>query len=104
MRIPVPGDGGEGATGRDGLLSYAGEWHALLIGLGAGFASAAAGRYDLAVAVVAVALGGSGAEAAKRKLQGKDVVAETSAEPWYSIAGVGLGVVVAAALAFSGLL
>jgi len=76
---------------RNGAFSYAGEYHAFAIGVGAGAVAALGTNPELAAAVVAVALGGSGVEAARKRLQGKKVVAEVSREPWYAIGGVALG-------------
>jgi len=39
------------------VLSYATEWHALEAGLAVGFMAMLSGRWDLAVPVVAVAIG-----------------------------------------------
>jgi len=81
----------ESDSERNGVFSYAGEYHAFAIGAGAGAVAALGTNPELAAAVVAVALGGSSVEAARNRLKGKKVVEEVSTEPWYSIGGVALG-------------
>lgn len=84
----------ESDTTRDGFLSYAAEWHALVIGLSAGLVAGWSGRTDLAIAVIAAALGGSAVEAGKRRLAGEGVIRDVSAEPWYAAGGVIVGFLV----------
>jgi hypothetical protein len=60
----------ESSTPRDGVLSYAGEWHALVIGIGAGLE----GELDI---VVDLALGERDPETPGEQ--------EVSDEPWYAI-------------------
>jgi len=88
----APDGAREQDTPRGGFLSYAGEWHSLAVGLGAGIAAGTTGRWELAAVVVALALG---MEAGKVK--GADpsapVVGEVRREPWYGLGGVVIGVV-----------
>jgi hypothetical protein len=85
--ISLPDAGTEAETERDGLLSYAGEWHALIIGGGAGFGSAVTGAPEAAGAVALAALG----LRAGKRLRGRGVLAEIRREPWYAIGGTALG-------------
>ena len=48
----------EADSERDGLLSYAGEWHALEVGLLAGFTTAYTGKLELAAIFAGIVLGG----------------------------------------------
>ena len=88
----APDGAKESDTPRPGFLSYAGEWHALAVGLGAGIAAGTTGRWELAAVVVAVALGLKAG-----KVKGADpsapVVGEVRREPWYGLGGVVIGVV-----------
>lgn len=81
----------EGDSDRDGVFSYAAEYHAFLIGLATGAVASVGGQPMLALAVLGVAVGGSGAEWAIKQLKGRGVVTEISREPWYSIGGVVVG-------------
>ena len=73
----------ESASDRDGLLSYATEWHALIIGLGAGLGLGIPG-----VAVVsATALGLKG----MKRISTRKAVQELVQEPWYGIGGSVIG-------------
>ena len=74
----------------DGLLSYASEWHALVIGVGIGVAAAFLGRPELAGGALLLALGVKGAE----KITSQKVLGELSKEPWYGAFGVLAGVAV----------
>lgn len=67
----------------DGLLSYAGEWHSLIIGLGAGLGLGVVG----VAAVAATALGLE----SSRKITNRKAVKELNREPWYGIGGSLLG-------------
>jgi len=80
--------GTEDATEYDGFLSYPGEWHALIIGLGTGFTAAVTGQPIVLAGLVSVALGISGVEIGV-KFRGRGVVNELRREPWY---GVGAGI------------
>jgi len=70
----------------DGVLSYAGEWHALIIGLGTGFTAATLGQPILLAGLFAVALGIEGVEIGKR-FTGRGVANELRREPWYAAGG-----------------
>jgi len=75
----------ESASDRNGLLSYATEWHALIIGLGAGLGLGIPG-----VAVVsATALGLKG----MKRISTRKAVQELVQEPWYGIGGAVIGFV-----------
>lgn len=73
----------EADSQRDGVLSYALEWHALIMGLGAGLASGLAQRPELLVLVVGVALGIKAAPTKKLR--------QLKREPWYAIGGTLIG-------------
>lgn len=87
--------GSEAESQRDGLLSYASEWHALLAGGAAGVVAAFVETPELAVAAAVVALGWAGAD----RFRGRGVASELQREPWYGIGGVALGYVLGYALA-----
>ena len=76
----------EDAHEYDGFLSYAGEWHALIIGLGTGFTAAVLGQPAVLAALFVVALGISGVDVGK-KFKGKGVAHELKREPWYGVGG-----------------
>lgn len=85
----------EDATEYDGFLSYAGEWHALIIGLGTGFTAAVAGQPIVLAGLFTVALGISGVDLGV-KFRGRGVAHELRREPWYAVGGglvayVGMG-------------
>lgn len=87
--------GTEDATEYDGFLSYAGEWHALIIGLSTGFSAAVLGQPVLLAGLFVVALGISGADLGI-KFEGRGVTHELRREPWYACGGglvayVGMG-------------
>lgn len=74
-------------TKRDGLLSYAVEWHALVIGVSIGAAAATTGDMELLMALVAVALG-----VGRVQQQFSETVQEqVLKEPPYALAGVAIG-------------
>jgi hypothetical protein len=77
----------------DGVLSYANEYHALLIGLAAGFAAGVASRPEVAAAVGATALGIQVPGLAKARFEGRGVLKEMRREPWYAIGGNAIGFV-----------
>jgi hypothetical protein len=64
----------------NGPLSTYREYHALIVGLAAGFLSAATGRWELALAAGAVALGVRAAPTGPLE--------EVRREPWYTLAGL----------------
>lgn len=76
----------EAESERDGLLSWAGEWHATTLGAGFGAVGAVLGRPEVAAIGIAGALG---LEAARR-LPGT-VASEIQQEPWYAVGGVVAG-------------
>lgn len=78
--------GTEDAHDYDGVLSYAGEWHALIIGLAAGFTAAVTGQPIVLAGVFSVALGISGVDVGV-KFDGRHVAHELRREPWYGIGG-----------------
>lgn len=82
----LPDGASESDTARDGLLSYASEWHAAILGLGFGAAGGWLGQPEVAGVGIAVALG---LGAAKRVSQ--TVAGELRREPWYAVGGVLLG-------------
>jgi len=89
----------ERATERDGLLSYAGEWHAVALGGGLGVYAALTQDPQLMVALLGLSLGLGSAGEARRQLRkalskiGGDGessgLGQVVREPWYS-AGAGL--------------
>jgi hypothetical protein len=76
----------EDAAEYDGVLSYAGEWHALVIGLSTGLTAAVLAKPTVLVALFVVALGISGVEVG-HKFRGRKVVNEMRREPWYACGG-----------------
>jgi hypothetical protein len=88
--MEVPDASTEAGTDRDGVLSYAGEWHALIVGLAAGFVALQTGFEMLLVVVAAAALG---IEAGKRAGSTSTVKAlgEVRREPWYALGGLLVG-------------
>lgn len=82
----IPDGATEADTERDGLLSYAKEWHALIIGLGIGITLGLAGI----ALTTSVALGLLGLDKARQKL-GRKAVINLKAEPWYGIGGSIIG-------------
>jgi hypothetical protein len=78
----------EDASEPGGFLSYAGEWHALTIGLGAGTTAAVMNQPIILASMIAIALGISGVQG-KRGFKGRGVVNELRREPWYAV-GSGL--------------
>lgn len=94
----APDGAREGDTARGGFLSYAGEWHSLAVGLAAGIGAGTTGRWELAAAVVALALG-----LQSGKMTGADpsapLVGEVRREPWYGLGGVVIGIAAGVLLA-----
>lgn len=73
----------EEGGGYQGFLSYAGEWHSLVLGLGAGFG----GTPGTQQALVAYALGRGG-----RGQLGDDAhIRDVAEEPAYALAGLAVG-------------
>jgi len=75
----------EDASEYNGFLSYAGEWHALVIGLSTGFTAAVLARPVLLAGLFGVALGIKGIQ--RVKFRGRGVVHELRREPWYACGG-----------------
>ena len=73
----------ESDSARDGLLSYAVEWHALIIGLATGVVTALTRRWELAGVVVAIVL-------TVRAAPGK--LSQLRREPWYALGGLVIGI------------
>lgn len=84
--MELPDGATEADTERNGVLSYAGEWHALLLGIGAGLVVAMTGRWEFAALVVAVALGVQAAPTPRLR--------ELTSEPWCAIGGLLIGMVI----------
>lgn len=89
----------EAQTDRDGFLSYAGEFHALAIGLGIGMYAAISKDPELVKAMLAISLGLGGSSEAKRRVRnaldkagveekGESAIGEVVREPWYAAGGV----------------
>lgn len=77
----------EPESGYTGLLSYSAEWHALLLGLSAGITAASTGNTQRVMGVVTAALGlGRGQQSVA-----DTAATELAAEPWYALAGAGIG-------------
>lgn len=97
----------ESDTKRDGFLSYAGEVHALVIGLSVGFASGVAGTYEIAGSLILATFGFKGFDSLRKA--GKEeidegAIGEVRREPWYAAGGAlcGLAVGTVARLAGGG--
>jgi hypothetical protein len=76
----------ESDSARDGLLSYAVEWHALTVGIAVGFVAGVTGRWELAGIAVGIVLGVRAAPAPKKLRQ-------LRREPWYALGGLVIGVI-----------
>lgn len=85
----------EAASDRNGLFSYAGEVHAFLLGVAAGYAAASLDRPEVAGAVMATALGYGGYRQVLKRSgvasKGESAVGEIEREPWYAIGGTIVG-------------
>lgn len=94
--IELPDGKEEADTERSGVLSYAGEWHALLLGGGAGLAAGATGQWQLAVVVASAAFGVGAAVQSDHTVEDPSLpaIGEVQREPWYACAGLLVGVVV----------
>lgn len=97
----------EEATERDGFLSYAGEFHALTIGIGLGIYSGFYKEPGVMAAVVGMSFGLGVAGSAQRRLRKalekagspkelSSVIGEMRREPWYSVGGALIGFVMTA--------
>lgn len=84
---------------RDGAFSYAGEYHALIIGLGMGVYSGITGDIGAMATLIGVALGVSGV--GKLPQFAENVVGEVRKEPWYTVGGV-LGSYIVVKMALEG--
>lgn len=80
----------ESDTKRDGFLSYAGEVHALTLGLAVGLASVITGTYLIAAAFILTSVGYKTANklTGGRGVLTDTVVGEIRKEPWYAVGGV----------------
>jgi hypothetical protein len=88
----------ETGTDYNGALSYAGEFHALALGLAVGFASIASGAPQVAAGVVLATLGLRGSARFSRALskigkkkENSTALGEMRREPWYAVGGVIIG-------------
>jgi hypothetical protein len=88
----------ESDTEYGGFLSYAGEWHALAVGLSVGFGAGVAGRPEVAAGVVGAAFG-LPALTNGVKLRGRFAVKELRREPWYGAGAALIGYAVGAVIA-----
>ena len=77
-------------TEYDGFLSYAGEFHALSIGLSVGVSSAVLETPEIAASVCFLSLGLEGSKKMKERLS-SDVLHEIRREGWYSVGGILIG-------------
>lgn len=83
----LPAGAHEPKSGYTGVLSYSVEWHALMIGLSAGITAATTGDTQRVMGIVTAALGlGRG----QQELS-DTVTSQIVAEPWYVLAGAGIG-------------
>jgi len=73
----------ESGSDRDGLLSYSTEWHAAIIGLGAGL--------GLGVPGVAAITGTALCLTGMKRVSNRKAVQELVKEPWYGIGGSLIG-------------
>lgn len=93
--IEIPDGKTEADTERDGLLSYAGEWHALILGIGAGatYSPTLVGMFLAYVFGKCHLLGilSPGSTGEKCPLKETGHMEDAAKEPGYSIAGVLLG-------------
>lgn len=98
--VELPDGATEADTERDGFLLYAGEWHALVLGGGAGLAAGATGNWQLAVVVASAAFGVGAAVRSKGTVENPSLpaIGEVKQEPWYACAGLLVGTVVGALL------
>ena len=94
MSIPTGGMDAptEDESPRDGLLSYAGEWHSAVIGVATGLVSGLTGVFAFASFLVGAALTESYLAGNPRALR------EVRREPWYALGGLVAGLLVGFAL------
>lgn len=83
--MSLPDGPTEDSTERDGVLSYAGEWHALAIGFAVGFASVVPIPKVRKFVFEIVGLGGDMTRTKAFK--------EAKSESWYAFGGMALGTV-----------
>ena len=91
----------ESETPRNGVLSYAGEFHSLAIGAAIGVYAAIQNQPELVAAMIAVTLGLGASSSAMRRLKKalkksgaggfKNALGEVRREPWYTMAGLAIG-------------
>jgi len=74
----------ESDSARDGLLSYAVEWHALIVGAVVGAVTVLTQRWELAGVTVAIVL-------SVRAAPGP--LSQMRSEPWYALGGLGTGMI-----------
>jgi hypothetical protein len=74
----------ESDSARNGLLSYAVEWHAVIVGFAVGLVAGLTQRWELAGAAVAIIL-------SVRAAPGK--LSQLRREPWYALGGLLLGMI-----------
>lgn len=75
----------------NGLLSYAGEWHSLTMGLFIGFVSGAADRPELMMILLGVFIDEEFTEFSGGKLINKLAKRDIRKEPWYAAGGSLIG-------------
>ena len=68
---------------RNGLLSYATEWHALIIGLGAGLGLGIPGVAAITATALGLKIG--------KRISTRKAIEELTKEPWYGIGGSLIG-------------
>lgn len=83
--------GSEADSDYNGVFSYAGEYHAFIVGLSVGLVSGNLGTPEVALGLMAATLGLKGSEKLSRIIAADVAVAEIRREPWYSIGGVVVG-------------
>jgi hypothetical protein len=99
--LRVHSRGKESETPRDGFLSYAGEFHALAVGIAVGAYAGINDQPELFAAMIGVALGIKTGSAATKRIKKalketgsggfRNALAEVRREPWYTILGLGIG-------------
>lgn len=77
----------EDATDYDGILSYAVEWHAAIIGVAVGATAGTTGDTQLVCGLISTALG----LGRINQQASETVTAHLVNEPWYAIAGIAVG-------------
>jgi len=92
----IPDAKTEAGSDRGGFLSYAGEWHALTVGLSVGLAGGVTGDYEVVATLLLVTFGFKPASKLKnigKKDMGESVAGELKREPWYAGGGAIVGTV-----------